>query len=525
MKVRAESLIAWAAAVVGIVSIVSALTPEFAQRYDIVKGVLPSGIPDAAKIAALAFGIALLWLARSLAARRRRAWQLAVVVVIGMTISHLAKGLDFEEATAGLLLLVALARYRRRFDIPGDRASLRPLTATLALLAAVVGWSLYLGANARWVPGPVDDILAGASLVIGFYALFLWLRPLSERVRHSVDEQRTARRLVEAYGCDSLAFFTLRRDKNFLFSPTRGSFIAYRVVGGAALASGDPIGDENEFDALLESFRKMCRAHGWRMAVLGASEQQLERYRRFGLRAIKIGDEAVLHPDRFSLEGRAIRKVRQSVSRLEKAGYRFSVVAVADADPGLRKQIDEVSDAWRGNQPERGFTMAMDELYAPDTLLAVAEDEHGTVGGFLHLVPSPASGDYSLSTMRRRPGSPNGMMEFLIVEMLAWAKKRDVSELSLNFVVFTDLLGHEGRGWRGIAKYALLGLDRLFQLERLHSFNRKFFPEWRPRYLCVERLTDLPLVGLAYLRVESLLTPPGPWTRVRGEPRFPARLS
>jgi hypothetical protein len=28
-----------------------------------------------------------------------------------------------------------------------------------------------------------------------------------------------------------------------------------------------------------------------------------------------------------------------------------------------------------------------------------------------------------------------------------------------------------------------------------------------------ERLSDAPLVGFAYLRVESLLTPPGPWAR------------
>jgi len=147
------------------------------------------------------------------------------------------------------------------------------------------------------------------------------------------------------------------------------------------------------------------------------------------------------------------------------------------------------------------------------------EDEHGEVGGFLHLVPSPAARGYSLSTMRRRPGTPNGLMEFLIAETLAWAKERGASEISLNFCVFTDFLQPELRGWRAVARRALLGLDRLFQLDRLHSFNKKFFPEWRPRYLCVERLSDVPVVGLAYLRVESLLVPPGPWTR---QPRVPA---
>ena len=61
----------------------------------------------------------------------------------------------------------------------------------------------------------------------------------------------------------------------------------------------------------------------------------------------------------------------------------------------------------------------------------------------------------------------------------------------------------------------ILVADNVFQLERLYAFNRKFFPEWRRRYICVERLTDLPAVGLAYLHAESLLVPPRPWTRRR----------
>ena len=49
-------------------------------------------------MATLVFGIGLVWLARSLVQRRRRAWQLAVVVVVGITASHLIKGLDVEES-------------------------------------------------------------------------------------------------------------------------------------------------------------------------------------------------------------------------------------------------------------------------------------------------------------------------------------------------------------------------------------------------------------------------------------------
>jgi lysyl-tRNA synthetase class 2 len=331
--------------------------------------------------------------------------------------------------------------------------------------------------------------------VFGIAALYLWFRPFTHKVAQTVGERRVARALVDAYGSDSLSFFALRRDKSYFFSPTRRAFLAYRVVAGAALVSGDPVGDESEFDALLQEFRRVVRAHGWRFAVLGASDAQLDRYRALGLRPILLGEEAVLRPEEFSLEGRPIRKVRQSVTRLTKAGYRLRVVGAEDADPALRARLDAVSRSWRGNQPERGFTMAIDELHVPGTVFAVAESEDGEVGGFLHLAPTPAGGGWSLSTMRRHPDAPNGLTEFLIAETLAWAKETHASEL--------------------------LAADSVFQLERLYAFNRKFFPEWRPRYLCVERLTDLPRVGLAYLHVEQLLVPPGPWSRRTQRQREP----
>ncbi|MHB8469938.1 MAG: bifunctional lysylphosphatidylglycerol flippase/synthetase MprF [Gaiellaceae bacterium] len=512
---RPESLLAWAAAAVGVIGFASALTPGMADRIDLVRGVLPPGVPAAARVGALAFGLALVWLSRSLARRRRRAWQLAVSVVVASAVAHLAKGLDIEEAAISLALLAALVRYRRRFDVPGDPGTLRPALALAVGLGGIVAIVLGIEIHGGELSDRVSEVFTALGLLLGFSALALWLRPLSQAVAQTVGERRVARALVDAYGSDSLSFFSLRRDKSYFFSPTRRSFLAYRVVAGAALVSGDPVGPEDELDALFAEFRRVARAHGWRLAVLGASEEHRGRYERLGMRAIPFGEEAVLRPAEFSLEGRAIRKVRQSVTRLTKAGFRLRVVRAEQADGELRAALDEVSHAWRGNQPERGFTMAIDDLYVPGTVFALAVDEAGRIGGFLHLAPTPAGGGWSLSTMRRAPGAPNGLTEFLIVEMLTWAKEEGASEVSLNFCAFTDLLSTDRAVTmpRRLLRRALLAADSVFQLERLYAFNRKFFPEWRPRYLCVEKLTDLPLVGLAYLHVEQLLVPPGPWVR------------
>jgi lysyl-tRNA synthetase class 2 len=521
---RAEGLLAWAAAAVGAIGIVSAVTPGIAGRIELVGGVLPPGWPEAARVLTVAFGVGLIWLSRSLAKRRRRAWQLAVAVVVASAVAHLAKGLDFEEATVSLFLLAALVRWRHRFDVPGDPASVRPLLGLGAGLAGITAIAVSEDLRGVDLPHRAADALTGIGIAVGITALFYWLRPLGQAVAQTGGERRVARALVEAYGSDSLSFFALRRDKSYLFSPTRRAFLAYRVVAGTALVSGDPVGDDAEIDDLLTELRRVVRTHGWRLAVVGASEEHLKRYRALGLKPVPMGEEAVLRPEDFSLEGRAIRKVRQSVSRLRKAGFGFRVVAADDVDPGLRAELEDVSAAWRGGEPERGFSMAMDDLHLPGTMLALAEDRDGRIGGFLHLAPSPAGGGWSLSTMRRRPQAPNGLTEFLVAETLAWARETGASELSLNFCALTDFLAPERltSPLRRFIRRGLLVADNVFQLERLYAFNRKFFPEWRRRYICVEHLTDLPAVGLAYLHAESLLVPAGPWTRRRAARRTPA---
>jgi lysyl-tRNA synthetase, class II len=510
-------LLAWFAAIAGLISIISALTPEAADRVRLIGGVLPPGVPAAARTVAMALGLGMIFFSRGLARRKRRAWYLAVAIVIASALAHLAKGLDFEEATVHLLLLVALFRSRRYFVAPGDPATVLPLVqvaAALMLCAVLFVVAIYTTDD---VSARIEE--AGLLLVaaLGFRALWLWLRPLPV-VPPCAEDRERATELVNEHGTDSLAYFALRRDKSYFFAPSGKSFLAYRVIGSTALVAGDPIGEEHERGELMSEFVRVAHTKGWRVAIAGASNEALEDYTAIGFKSMYLGDEALIKPAEFSLEGRAIRKVRQSVSRLEKSGYVVRMLSTADADDELRTELRAVSEEWRGTWPERGFTMAMDALFRyPDTVLAVAVSPEGTVGGFLQLVPSPASEGYSLSSMRRRKDTPNGLMEYLITEAVAWARDHNVTEVSLNFSVFADFLRADeeaGTVTRAI-RWGLLKADRLFQVERLHSFNRKFFPNWRRRYFCFERWSDLPLAGLAYLQAESLLTPPGPWVKTQ----------
>jgi lysyl-tRNA synthetase class 2 len=212
------------------------------------------------------------------------------------------------------------------------------------------------------------------------------------------------------------------------------------------------------------------------------------------------------------LEGRTIRKVRQSVSRLEKHGYTCTVEVVGDLEQSAVSEAERAAIEWLGEADERGFTMALDADIAShaETLLALARDGEGALRGVLHLVPSYGRSAVSLSMMRRHPDTPNGLTEYMIVKTIQALRERGIDELSLNFAAFARLLhSPEGVAERLVRRVLQLA-DSFFQIERLYRFNEKFGPYWEARYLMHEGGLNLPRTALATLWVEGQLPKPPP---------------
>jgi lysyl-tRNA synthetase class 2 len=547
----APRLLALGLALIALLGVASSITPSLRERNDVLGSLFPSEIRTVAAGATLATSVALLIVAGGLVRRRHRSWQAAVVMVATVAVLHVIKGLDVEEAAASSLLLVSLFVWRRYFDVEGDPETPRTFRRHLAVALAgllVLGFLLIESQSlleGRLLPpvqatvellhnvaglGPerlegrgsvaVSRAILLYSIVAAGWLLFLWLKPRRQYVRQHARDRADARRIVLEAGTDTLDYFALRRDKDYFFAADRDAFIAYRVSGGVALISGDPVGRSSVCAELLRAFVEFGHRHGWRIAAIGVGPDFVPTYEAAGLRTVYIGDEAVVDPRTFSLDGRGIRKVRQSVNRLQKAGYTVSVRRRDELTPELLASLLRVSQLWLGGQPERGFSMAMDDLWAPEhasAVFAIAQAADGRPQGFIHFVPVPRARSLSLSAMRRLPQTPNGLMEYLLCETFAWGRDHDVERVSLNFNAFGELLRSEEDdlpGWERMLKGVLARADRYFQVERLLGFNRKFFPNWEPRHAAFEQRRDLPLAALVLLTAESLVAFPRPIRRL-----------
>ena len=534
----ADGLPALAGAVtfaIGVVNLVSALTPNIAWRHHLLLQLEPVRAVPLFHTVAIPASVALIVTSFHLRARRRRAWQASLVLLVGLGVLDLVKGLDVEEAALSWAGAALLWWGRESFVVRHARLRWRSLLSLVAVTflvcAVLVAGAVWVSSGRSasptqvtrdvidlfaWTRGSVvfHDEFSWVPLAVGAFGLalivvggYVFFRPLPppKGLPNSASRE-AAYDLVRAHGSDTLAFFKLRRDLHYLFSADKRAFLGYRVEGRVLLVAGDPIGPA---DALPDLVRETCafaEVRGLEPAALGASSSLLPLWRQAGLHALYIGDEAILETGRFSLEGRAIRKVRQSVSRLEKAGYTASAVEPATLTPEALTKLEQVSRLWRAGDAERGFSMAMDSLtgeHQAESVVILARDESGAFRGFLHFVPSFGRPAMSLSFMRRERNTPNGLTEFLVVKAVELLRERGIEEISLNFAAFGRLLERpSGRLERRLGKLVALG-NRYFQTESLYRFNAKFSPHWEPRYLVYESVLGLPRVGLAAITAEG----------------------
>ena len=343
-------------------------------------------------------------------------------------------------------------------------------------------------------------------------------RPLAGPRRLPDDRSReAAAEIVRAHGDDTLSFFKLRADQHYFFNAERTAFVGYRVENGVMLLAGDPVGPDRAIAGLLDELVGCAASRGLRLGAIGASERLAQRHAARGLRTIYVGDEAIVDVGSFTLQGRPIRKVRQSVSRLRKAGYTAELRDVCSLDAATAGEIEQVLELGREGAPERGFSMAMESIcgaYNRDTLVLLARDGDGEIRGVLQFVPCYGRSAMSLSFMRRDPETPNGLTEFMVATAIEQLRGRGIEELSLNFAAFAKWIHAPETGLQSTLGRLISAANPYFQIESLYRFNAKFFPRWEPRYLVYEGALGLPRVSLAAMWAEGQLPKPAlPETR------------
>lgn len=588
-----RGVIATTGAFMGIINGLTALLPSRQGRLELLIGFFNQIAPfapsvwrftHAGRTLALILGFFLCIVAVGLARGKRRAWQFALILFPLSVFAHIVKGLDVEEAVLAMLLWLGLFSSRAFFCVESDprltwRGIVLLLLGFMLLLVYSIGGFYLLQAqfltsrtsieDLRLVLGRVVNLpapellpltrhaswflqsipwLSAAALLTG---MFILLRPVSARWWIAYQKERPAQmrhqtaELICNYGDHTLTFFALDPENLCYLAPGGEGIVNYRLTSNVAVALGDPICTPGAFERVMQGFLDFCSLQDWRVVIFQAHPEYLAAYHKLGLHALKLGEEAFIYPQTFSLAGSAMANVRTSYRRAEREGVNIQWFEGVPPKE-VMAQLQQLSLAWlecKGGKHavEMGFSMgrfvglaedakraeSIATLYwsrgdmpgskVPRLVTGVAIDHMEQPCAFVTFTPIygsqgilsahsdhlSARWGWATDLMRRATGAPPGIIELLIVRAIERFRVQGAAVLSLGVVALSDTRQEMPASQRRAESFVIEHLRLLETHRSLSRFKQKFHPSWESRYMVTNTMLSLPRTALAVLRVHQ----------------------
>jgi len=498
----------------GAVLLFSGATRALPKRMDILRDVLPLSVLEVSHLLASVIGMLLLILARGLQRRLDAAYWLTLVLLVAGAVFSLLKGIDYEEATLLTLLAMALAPahwlFYRRASLFSTTFSIGWIIAILAVFGCATWLVLFsykhvaYSSDLWWefsfyqggAPRALRALVAAAAAGM-LFALASLIRPrrLDPEPPTEADLAR-ALPLIKQFP-SAQAHLALMGDKTLLFDPEGKAFVMYDIEGRSWVTMGDPVGnDDAARRELVWMFLDQCeRAGGWPV-FYQVSPEDLDLYLEVGMSLLKIGEEARVRLATFNLDGKSKKTLRGTVNKLARDGLRLEIVPAAEVGP-LLPRLKQISDAWMLDKRvrEKRFSLgAFEPLYLVRTPMALVWQNDQLVA-FANLFLNETKHEASLDLMRFLPEGPAGIMDYLFVELMQWARQEGYEWFNLGMAPLAGLQNRrQAPLWNRFGALVFGRGERFYNFRGLHRYKDKFDPEWEARYMAVPGGIALPMI-------------------------------
>jgi len=499
----------------GTVLVVSGATPGIDARLALLHRFVPLAVLEASNLVASIIGLGLLLLSRGLFRRVRAAYSLSSSLLVCGVLASLLKGLRYEEAIVLALVLAVLALGRRAFYRPTAILDERFTPAWVASIAGVIILSIWIGllvyrrvpySDDLWrtfalhadAPRMLRASLAVIVLAIGYLTLNL-LRPARpEPAAASAEDIARARAIINRSD-HSLANAALTGDKRLLFNDSADTFLMYQVAGRSWIALGDPIGSRTGAEEVIWRFRELADRHGGHTVFYETGAERLALYADLGLAPLEVGEEARVRLADFSLEEPARAELRQAHRRGQREGLTFEIVP-PERIGALTADLQRISDAWLASKAtgEKRFSMGyFSPQYLRNFPLALVR-AGGTPAAFANLWTTDTRTELAIDLMRFGGAAPTVIMDFLLIELLAWGRDQGYGWLNLGMAPLSGLDRHPlAPAWHRVGNFIFRHGEHFYNFEGLRRYKARFGPRWEPRYLVARGGIALPRVLVA----------------------------
>jgi phosphatidylglycerol lysyltransferase len=516
----------------GIVNIISAVTPPLASRLQVLREYLPLTAIHASRLLVLLVGLSLLVTAAYLLRGFRAAWVIALSLSVLSVLGHVTKALDYEESIlAAITLLVLIATsssYQLRTGKYWSRLGLKAAAISFAsvLLFAFISFYFidqrHFALDFGWQQAIVHSLKSfllvedttlhpvtrfGREFIwlirsLGFltwgFLVFTLLKPAMHTTTHSISYKERAAYLLSQFGHSASDYFKIYQDKLYFFSDICDAFIAYRIARGFAIVLEEPVCAEENKIAVLREFDQHCRKMGLRTAFYRVDENSMPWFDELKKNKMRIGQEAILEVRHFTLEGREKKSLRNGLNSLEKKGFRVSL-HLPPHEASFLNELQQVSNEWLEHYHKVEMLFAqgifnISELQHQDIICL--RDAEERVKAFLNIIPDYAEDECTYDLIRKTADAPGAAMDALVIRLIDYAREHNKLWLNLGLVPMTGM-DQPGNMGEQLIKMASTRIRRFQHYKGLREFKEKYATLWENKYLVFDNEIDLVQLPLA----------------------------
>jgi phosphatidylglycerol lysyltransferase len=499
----------WAAAIVprvlsiltfvaGAMLLFSGATPAVAGRLHFLGRIVPVPLIELSHFADNLAGAGLLLLARGVERRLDAAYHLTITLIVAGIVLSVLRAFDYEEASflilLALLFIPSKKYFYRKTSLIEERFTPQWIAATILVVAAsiVLGFVSY---RVRHVPtgffnlnyeeGRFLRATAGMMGVLIFFGAMRLLRPAHILPPSPTAADFETASTIAASSTEAAAHLATLGDKRFLFNENRSAFIMYGIAGRSWVSLGDPVAPASEIPRLIQKFVSLADQHGGMAVFYKVGPVLLHFYLDYGLSVVKLGEEARVCLDDFSLDGPQRRNLRRVWRKAVDAGCSVEVVSPPSVTPYL-PELRAISDAWLDSKHsrEKGFSLGFfDDDYVARFPAALVRRE-GRIIAFASIWNSGKNEELEVDLMRYLPDAPPGIMRYLMVEVMLWGRSIGYHWLNLGMAPLSGLRSAAGAPiWHQLGAAVRGYGERYYNFQGVREFKEWFYPEWEPRFL------------------------------------------
>jgi phosphatidylglycerol lysyltransferase len=497
----------------GLILLLSASVPGIMDRLRIAQEILSFPVINISHQLSVAAGFLLLGLSRGIEYSVKRTYDLTMLVLILAALFSIFKGIDYEEAifliTVALLLRMSKGQfYRESYVLTWGKTTIDILVITVIIsMYMIIGYSNLPSAKIT-IPSPllpyviVDSSDLFSSALIGLtiallilYAGYVISKPKKWKFETSIGQEKKILDHLNTYQGKIFSHLIFLHDKYIFWNSKKNVLISFQQYADKLVILGDPIGEKNEYSNTIEEFQELSDRYGYTPVFYQVSDDMLPYLHGNGYTFFKLGEEAFVELEEFSLTGNRMKWLRALQNKFSKENYQFEWLEPPYTTE-IFDELSEISDEWLRGRKEQGFSQGyFDREYLNKAPIAVLKNSEGQIVGFTSIMPVyDDQTTISVDLMRFRRNSPKGTMDYLILRLVNYAKEEGYRRFNMGLAPLANV---------GLSKYSFLSEkiaaqiflhgNQLYQFQGLKKFKEKYTNKWESKYLGYRRKSKFSL--------------------------------